>query len=152
MSFPTVLRFLRDANGTLLLPVPVATKNMLQQVTWNVFFTTTQGNDLRYGTSVFSITIPRSPTSERFKWTANLHRRSSGTVRFLAVSHRGEDGWARFFPHYSPCCQELFLYILEHGFFMTLKVMPPGKLLFCGTPQGWKVSVMLAKSFSYHFV
>ena len=43
------------------------------QVTWNVFFTTTQGNDLRYTTSVLSITIPKSPTSERFKWTANLH-------------------------------------------------------------------------------
>ena len=42
------------------------------QLTWNVFFTTTQGNDLRYATSVFSITIPKSPTSERFKCTANI--------------------------------------------------------------------------------
>ena len=42
------------------------------QVTSNVFFTTAQGNDLRYATSVFSITIPKRPTSERFKWTANL--------------------------------------------------------------------------------
>ena len=42
------------------------------QVNWNVFFTTTQGNDLRCATSVFSIAIPKSPTSERFKWTANL--------------------------------------------------------------------------------
>ena len=42
------------------------------QLTWNVFFTTTQGNDLRYATSVFSITMPKSPTSERFQWAANL--------------------------------------------------------------------------------
>ena len=38
------------------------------QVTWNVFLTITQGNDL-----VFSITKPTSSTSERFNWTANLH-------------------------------------------------------------------------------
>ena len=43
------------------------------QVAWNVLFTTTQGNDLKNTTSVFSITKPTSSTSERLKWTANLH-------------------------------------------------------------------------------
>ena len=43
------------------------------QVAWNVLFTTTQRNDLRNTTSVFSITKPTSSTSERLKWTANLH-------------------------------------------------------------------------------
>ena len=32
-----------------------------------------QGNDLRFTTSVFSITKPTGSTSERCKWTANLH-------------------------------------------------------------------------------
>ena len=43
------------------------------QVAWNVFFTTTQGNDLRNKTLVFSITKPTSSASERFEWTTNLH-------------------------------------------------------------------------------
>ena len=43
------------------------------QVTWNVLLTITQGNDLRYTTSVFSMTKPTSSTSERFNRTANLH-------------------------------------------------------------------------------
>ena len=45
------------------------------QVTWNVVFTTMQGNDLRYATSVFSITKPKNSTSEQFKRTINLHVR-----------------------------------------------------------------------------
>ena len=52
-------------------PNPTSVSGSLQ-VTSNAFFTTTQGNDLRYATTVFSITIPKTPTSERFKWTANL--------------------------------------------------------------------------------
>ena len=42
------------------------------EVTWNVFLTTTQENDLIYTTWVFSITKPTISTSERFNWTANL--------------------------------------------------------------------------------
>ena len=54
----------------------------------------------------------------------------------------------RFFPHYSPCSQELFSHILKHGFFVTLKLIPPGKCFFV---EKHKVGdsgfpVMLAKS------
>ena len=50
-------------------------ENLQLRKTWNVFFTPMQGDDLIYATSVFSITKATSSTSERFKWTANLHVR-----------------------------------------------------------------------------